>query len=89
MNRDHAELPAKPLPILPMAPPLPAPYLAAAPQLPDELLAILQTPGELTPAEEHALQAELARLRADLRGRRTVYEQLHGIEIVPERPVAE
>lgn len=74
---------------IPIAPPRPAPYLEGAPRLADELLARLSSRRALSPAEEAAIQAEVDRVTAEILARRQAYEAEHGVEIVPERWVAE
>lgn len=74
------------LPVVP--PPKPAPYLAGIAPLADELLGRLDR-RRLPRRERLLLQAELARIKREIRTARRGYESEIGARIVPELPWSE
>jgi hypothetical protein len=75
-------------------PPLPAPYLAGAPCLSDPLSlgSRLSYPDEQLdnmPLQRVELQRQIRDLKRTLRDRRKNYEDVHGVEIDPEKPLAD
>lgn len=75
--------------LAPVAPPVPAPYLRDLPSLPADLLSAMDGRRQrITPAQQRKARRLLNELKARIFAARRTFEDLHGVRIQPEPPLA-